>query len=143
MLSFTFFIRIFPGILETATVDLLLAAGAGGVASAGAAHARVAFSFDGEPGSVDLAGLTARFSRTTAAHRTVVKISDCLSFTLQNGCTVTAYGQTELTRELMALRTADAFYGAEEVALHGCFAAGAWWPLHKKKKKKKKKKKTF
>ena len=74
--------RIRAGILEQGTVDLLREAGVGaGVDSAGTAHHSIELVFGGVRYPVDVRGLT-------------------------GGKVVTAYGQTELTRDLMDARKA-------------------------------------
>ena len=88
--------RIRAGVLEPGTVDLLDAAGAGTrLHREGLPHGGFSLSFDGEALRIDLDALTGR--------------------------RVTVYGQTEVTRDLMALREASGaptFYSAE-VTLHG------------------------
>lgn len=88
--------RIRAGVLEDGTVGLLDQAGAATRLHAeGLPHAGFELSFDGEPLRIDLHALTGR--------------------------TVTVYGQTEVTRDLMALREAQgtpAVYEAHDVALH-------------------------
>ncbi len=87
--------RIRAGVLEQGTVDLLVRAGAGErVHAEGLPHTGVELSFDGEPHRIDLQALTGR--------------------------SVTVYGQTEVTCDLMALRAASGaptVYGAEDVRL--------------------------
>ncbi|BDH47084.1 4-hydroxybenzoate 3-monooxygenase [Salmonella enterica subsp. enterica serovar Choleraesuis] len=89
--------RIRAGILESGTVDLLHAAGAAGrLESEGLIHEGVEFLFDGERIPVPLKALS-------------------------GGKTVTVYGQTEVTRDLMAAREASAgttFYNVTDVELH-------------------------
>jgi p-hydroxybenzoate 3-monooxygenase len=88
--------RIRAGVLEQGTVDLLEQSGAGlRMRAEGLPHAGFELSFDGDALRIDLAGLT--------------------------GKTVTVYGQTEVTRDLMTLRAAAAaetVYEAKDVALH-------------------------
>ena len=83
--------------LEDATVALLDQAGASTRLHAeGLPHQGFELSFDGDPFRIDLQALTGR--------------------------TVTVYGQTEVTRDLMALREEQgtpAVYEAQDVALHG------------------------
>ena len=89
--------RIRAGVLEDATVALLDQAEASTRLHAeGLPHQGFELSFDGDPFRIDLQALTGR--------------------------TVTVYGQTEVTRDLMALREAQgtpAVYEAQDVALHG------------------------
>ena len=89
--------RIRAGVLEQGTVDLLNASGAGArMRAEGLPHAGFELNFDGDVLRIDLAGLT--------------------------GSGVTVYGQTEVTRDLMALRAqagAQTIYEAKDVALHG------------------------
>ena len=74
--------RIRAGVLEGGTAELLELAGAGArMRSEGLPHGGVELSFDGESHRIDLQALCGR--------------------------SVTVYGQTEVTRDLMALRTAD------------------------------------
>ncbi len=85
--------RIRAGVLEQGTVDLLEASGAGvRMRAEGIPHPGFTLSFDGDPLRIDLAGLTGR--------------------------QVMVYGQTEVTRDLMALRSAPTIYDAKDVALH-------------------------
>ena len=89
--------RIRAGILESGTVSLLREAGVGERMDAeGLVHHGVEFLFDGERIPVSLSELT-------------------------GGKSVMVYGQTEVTRDLMAARAdigAPVIYGAENVALH-------------------------
>jgi p-hydroxybenzoate 3-monooxygenase len=89
--------RIRAGILEQTTVDLLHEAGVGpGVASGGQVHHHIELVFKGQRHPIDVHDLT-------------------------GGKVVTAYGQTEVTRDLMAAREASGgvtVYGAEDVAIH-------------------------
>ena len=88
--------RIRAGVLEGGTVELLDQSGAGARMHAeGLPHEGFALCFDGEPYRIDLQALTGR-------------------------C-VMVYGQTEVTRDLMALRTASgarSLYNARDAALH-------------------------
>ena len=89
--------RIRAGILEQVTVDLLHEAGVGqGVGSHGVVHHSIELVFAGQRHPIDVSGLT-------------------------GGKVVTAYGQTELTRDLMNARAASGqttVYEAVNVALH-------------------------
>ncbi len=89
--------RIRAGILEQTTVDLLRDAGVGaGVDREGIEHRHLALVFSGQKFEIDLANLT-------------------------NGRVVTAYGQTEVTRNLMDHRqqqAAQTIYEATEVQLN-------------------------
>ena len=89
--------RIRAGILEQVTVDLLREAGVGnGVDSAGTVHHSIELVFGGVRHAIDVHGLT-------------------------GGKVVTAYGQTELTRDLMeaaAGRGLEVIYEAADVTLH-------------------------
>ena len=89
--------RIRAGILEQITVDLLREAGVGaGVDAGGTVHHSIELVFGGQRHAIDVHGLT-------------------------GGKVVTAYGQTELTRDLMDARSAaclPTIYGAADVALH-------------------------
>ena len=89
--------RIRAGILESGTVSLLREAGVGARMDAeGLVHRGVEFLFDGERIPLSLSELT-------------------------GGKSVMVYGQTEVTRDLMAARAdsgAPIIYGAENVALH-------------------------
>lgn len=89
--------RIRAGVLEQTTVDLLQAAGvADRLHAEGLPHDGVDLCFGGERHRIDLLGLT--------------------------GKRVMVYGQTEVTRDLMAARTAanlPTVYDADEVAVHG------------------------
>lgn len=97
--------RIRAGILESGTVSLLREAGAGARMDAeGLVHRGVEFLFDGE--------------------RTPVSLSE-----LTGGKSVMVYGQTEVTRDLMAARAdggAPIIYGAENVALHALKSDRPW-----------------
>jgi len=90
--------RIRAGILEKITVDLLHEAGVGaGVDAGGTVHHSIELVFGGARHAIDVHGLT-------------------------GGKVVTAYGQTELTRDLMEARKAAGLptvYEAADVALHG------------------------
>ncbi len=89
--------RIRAGVLEQGTVDLLEASGAGSrMRAEGLPHEGFELSFDGDSLRIDLAALTGR--------------------------SVMVYGQTEVTRDLMALRAqsgATTLYEAKEVSLEG------------------------
>ncbi len=89
--------RIRAGILEQITVDLLREAGVGaGVDGEGIVHHSIELVFGGTRHPIDVHGLT-------------------------GGKAVTAYGQTELTRDLMQARAAAGLptvYEAADVALH-------------------------
>ncbi|MBP6404896.1 MAG: 4-hydroxybenzoate 3-monooxygenase [Proteobacteria bacterium] len=89
--------RIRAGILEQITVDLLREAGVGaGVDGGGTVHHSIELVFGGARHAIDVHGLT-------------------------GGKVVTAYGQTELTRDLMQAREAAGLptvYEAADVALH-------------------------
>jgi p-hydroxybenzoate 3-monooxygenase len=89
--------RIRAGILEQTTVDLLGEAGVGArLHREGLVHHGIYLAFDGGRHHIDLQTLT-------------------------GGRSVTVYGQTELTRDLMDARTAaglPTLYEAEQVALH-------------------------
>ena len=89
--------RIRAGILEQVTVDLLREAGVGErVQREGIVHHSIELVFAGSRHPIDVTGLT-------------------------NGKVVTAYGQTELTRDLMDARSAQGLptvYEAGEVSLH-------------------------
>lgn len=89
--------RIRAGVLEQTTVDLLDAAGVGQRLHAqGVHHDGIALWFEGERHRIDFQALTGRG--------------------------VTIYGQTEVTRDLMASRAtsgAPSVYEAEDVSLHG------------------------
>jgi p-hydroxybenzoate 3-monooxygenase len=90
--------RIRAGILEQTTVDLLHEAGVGaGVSAEGLPHDRLSLVFNQQRYDIELPKLA-------------------------NGRTVTAYGQTEVTRNLMDARTgsgAVTIYEAQDVVLHG------------------------
>jgi p-hydroxybenzoate 3-monooxygenase len=89
--------RVRAGVLERGTVETLAAAGAGErMMRERLVHDGTKMSFDGRAHRIDFKELT--------------------------GKTVTVYGQTEVTRDLMAAREAAGFatvYEAEDVALHG------------------------
>ena len=89
--------RIRAGVLEQTTVDLLQTAGvAARMHQEGLPHDGVALCFDGQRHRIDLLGLT--------------------------GQRVMVYGQTEITRDLMAARSAAVLptvYEADEVAVQG------------------------
>lgn len=89
--------RVRAGVLEQGTVDLLDEAGvAGRIRKFGLVHEGFAIAFDAVTHRVDLKDLT-------------------------GGKSVTVYGQTEVTRDLMEARShtsAQTIYEAEEVALH-------------------------
>ena len=89
--------RIRAGVLEQTTVDLLQTAGvAARMHQEGLPHDGVDLCFGGQRHRIDLLGLT--------------------------GQRVMVYGQTELTRDLMAARSAAVLptvYEADEVAVHG------------------------
>jgi p-hydroxybenzoate 3-monooxygenase len=90
--------RIRAGILEQVAVDLLREAGVGGrVDREGIVHHSIELVFAGERHPIDVHGLT-------------------------GGKVVTAYGQTELTRDLMEARAAQGLptiYEAKDVSVHG------------------------
>jgi p-hydroxybenzoate 3-monooxygenase len=90
--------RIRAGILEQVTVDLLKEAGVGErVQHEGIVHHSIELVFAGTRHPIDVHGLT-------------------------GGKVVTAYGQTELTRDLMDARRAQGLptvYGAANVSIHG------------------------
>ncbi len=94
--------RIRAGVLERGTVALLDEAGVGErLQREGLVHDGFALSFDGARHRVDLRGLT-------------------------GGSTVTVYGQTEVTRDLMVAREAagaPSAYDAEDVVLDGLDSA--------------------
>ena len=89
--------RVRAGVLEQGTRDLLDAAGVGEQMRAdGLVHDGIALHSDGERLRIDFRALT--------------------------GKTVTVYGQTEVTRDLMAARAVSGsvtVYEAEDVSLHG------------------------
>jgi len=89
--------RIRAGILEQVTVDLLHEAGVGhGVDSGGTVHHSIELVFKNTRHAIDVTGLT-------------------------NGKVVTAYGQTEVTRDLMEHRSRlslPTVYEAADVQLH-------------------------
>jgi len=88
--------RVRAGVLESGTVALLEQAGAAGrLQREGLPHEGFRIAFDGRDGRVDLKGAT--------------------------GKSVTVYGQTEVTADLMALRRASgasSVYEAADVVLH-------------------------
>ena len=90
--------RIRAGILEQVTLDLLAEAGvAERVAREGQVHHSIELVFGGQRHAIDVHGLT-------------------------GGKTVTAYGQTEVTRDLMAARSTlglTTVYEAQEVQING------------------------
>ncbi|QIM51906.1 4-hydroxybenzoate 3-monooxygenase [Hydrogenophaga crocea] len=90
--------RIRAGILEQITVDLLREAGVGaGVEQGGTVHHSIELVFKNTRHPIDVTGLT-------------------------GGKVVTAYGQTEMTRDLMAARSAAGLttvYSAGNVSIHG------------------------
>jgi len=90
--------RIRAGILEQITVDLLHEAGVGqGVSQGGTVHHSIELVFKNTRHPIDVTGLT-------------------------DGKVVTAYGQTEVTRDLMAARSAAGLttvYSAGNVSIHG------------------------
>lgn len=89
--------RIRAGVLEQGTVDLLVEAGVGGRLTAeGLVHTGFDICIDGERHRIDLEALT-------------------------GGKTVTVYGQTEVTKDLIEARLASGaplVFEAENVALH-------------------------
>ena len=89
--------RIRAGILEQTTVDMLHEAGVGaGVSAGGIVHHSIDLVFAGKRHAIDVTGLTA-------------------------GKVVTAYGQTEMTRDLMEARHAAGLttvYEAKDVTIH-------------------------
>jgi p-hydroxybenzoate 3-monooxygenase len=88
--------RIRAGILEQSTVDTLMDAGVSRVLSEGIVHRHLELVFNGERHSIDLHKVT-------------------------NGRVVTAYGQTEVTRDLMDHRVAKGLktiYEANDVTLN-------------------------
>jgi p-hydroxybenzoate 3-monooxygenase len=90
--------RIRAGILEQITLDLLHEAGVGArVRQEGQVHESIELVFGGTRHPIDVQGLT-------------------------GGKTVTAYGQTEVTRDLMQARSAvglQTVYEAQDVQIHG------------------------
>jgi len=97
--------RIRAGVLEQVTVDLLDEAGVGARMHAeGLVHTGFDMLFEGARHRVDLAGLT-------------------------GGQTVTVYGQTEITRDLMEARAAAGLttvYEASQVQVHDFDGAAPW-----------------
>ena len=93
--------RIRAGVLEQGTVELLEEAGVGERLHAeGLPHHGIELAFDGERHRIDFADLVGRQVRV--------------------------YGQTEVTRDLMAARAASGaatVYGAADVSLHGFHGA--------------------
>lgn len=89
--------RVRAGVLEQGTVDLMGKAGADArLTGEGLVHDGFSIAFDGRDHRIDLAGLIGRH--------------------------VTVYGQTEMTRDLIAAREAtgtSTLYEVEDVALHG------------------------
>ncbi len=89
--------RIRAGILEQTTVDMLHEVGVGaGVSAEGVVHHSIDLVFGGKRHGIDVHGLT-------------------------GGKVVTAYGQTELTRDLMVARSAAGLttvYEAKDVSVH-------------------------
>jgi p-hydroxybenzoate 3-monooxygenase len=89
--------RIRAGILEQITVDLLHEAGVGErVATEGSVHHSIELVFQGQRRAIDVSGLT-------------------------GGKVVTAYGQTEVTRDLMEARSVaglTSVYDAAAVSIH-------------------------
>jgi p-hydroxybenzoate 3-monooxygenase len=89
--------RIRAGVLEQGTVELLEEAGVGARCQAeGLPHEGIELAFDGQRHRIDFGGLIGRH--------------------------VTVYGQTEVTRDLMAARAAcgaTTVYEAADVSLHG------------------------
>ena len=94
--------RIRAGVLEQVTADLLDAAGAGArMRAEGLPHDGIELCFAGARHRIDLHALT-------------------------GGKRVVVYGQTEVTRDLMALRAANgqaSVYEAQHVSLHGIDSA--------------------
>jgi p-hydroxybenzoate 3-monooxygenase len=90
--------RIRAGILEQGTVNLMGEAGVGErLHHEGIVHHTIELVFQGERHPIDVSGLT-------------------------GGKVVTAYGQTEMTRDLMEARAAEGLptvYEARDVSLHG------------------------
>jgi p-hydroxybenzoate 3-monooxygenase len=95
--------RIRAGILEQITVDLLHEAGVGArVGAEGTVHHSIELVFQGRRHPIDVTGLT-------------------------DGKVVTAYGQTEVTRDLMDARSAaglPSVYSAGSVSIHGIDGQG-------------------
>jgi p-hydroxybenzoate 3-monooxygenase len=94
--------RIRAGILEQTTVDAMVQAGVGErLLKEGIAHEHLSLSFAGQLHTIDLPKLT-------------------------GGKTVTAYGQTEVTKDLMDHRAAagrQTIYEAKDVSLHDLTSA--------------------
>ena len=85
--------RIRAGVLEQGTIDLMDRAQAGARMHAeGLVHHGIELSFDGDRQRIDFEALVGRH--------------------------VMVYGQTEVTRDLMAVRQAQTIYEADDVALH-------------------------
>ncbi|MHA6689747.1 4-hydroxybenzoate 3-monooxygenase [Devosia sp. A449] len=92
--------RIRAGVLEQGTIELMERAQAGSRMQAeGHVHHGVELSFDGDRQRIDFTDLVGRH--------------------------VMVYGQTEVTRDLMAARKATSIYEAEDVQLHD-FAGSPW-----------------
>ena len=92
--------RIRAGVLEWASVELMDRTGAGKRMHAeGLVHHGVHLLFDGDRQRIDFTELVGR--------------------------QVMVYGQTEVTRDLMAAREGETIYGAEDVELHD-FDAAPW-----------------
>jgi p-hydroxybenzoate 3-monooxygenase len=102
--------RIRAGILEQVTVDLLHEAGVGhGVTSGGTVHHSIELVFGGARHPIDVHGLT-------------------------GGKVVTAYGQTEVTQDLMQARKAAGLttvYEAANVTPHGFDGDKPWLTYNK------------
>lgn len=93
--------RIRAGVLEQGSVDLLDRAGAGARMHAeGLVHEGIALSFDGDRHRIDFTDLIGR--------------------------QVMVYGQTEVTRDLMAVRQSTSIYEAENVEVHDFDGAAPW-----------------
>lgn len=85
--------RIRAGVLEQGTMDLMeRAQAANRMRADGLIHHGIELSFDGQSQRIDFSALVGR--------------------------SVMVYGQTEVTRDLMASRQATTIYDAEDVALH-------------------------
>ncbi|HUH76214.1 MAG TPA: FAD-dependent monooxygenase, partial [Devosia sp.] len=85
--------RIRAGVLEQGTIDLMDRAQAGArMHTEGLVHHGIELSFDGDRQRIDFEALVGRH--------------------------VMVYGQTEVTRDLMAVRQAQTFDEADDVALH-------------------------
>lgn len=97
--------RIRAGVLEWGSVELMDRAGAGTRMHAeGLVHEGAALSFDGDSQRIDFVDLVGR--------------------------PVMVYGQTEITRDLMAVRSERTIYEAEDVELHDF--DGAPWVTYRK-----------